>query len=125
METDSFLPTPPSSRIQLATELQICRALNGMWQVSGAHGHIDPDKAVESMFSYLDAGFTTWDLADHYGLPKTSSASSGGGLQIAGVVIQRRASKPSLSGSPIPDQWIEAGWRRTSTNFCAGWTLSP
>ena len=67
METDSFLPTPPSRRIQLATDLQICRALNGMWQVSGAHGHIDPEKAVESMFSYLDAGFTTWDLADHYG----------------------------------------------------------
>ena len=67
METDSFLPTPPSNRIQLATDLQICRTLNGMWQVSGAHGHIDPEKAVESMFSYLDAGFTTWDLADHYG----------------------------------------------------------
>ena len=67
METDSFLPTPPSRRIQLATDLQICRALNGMWQVSGSHGHIDPEKAVESMFSYLDAGFTTWDLADHYG----------------------------------------------------------
>ena len=67
METDSFLPTPRSSRIQLAPDLQICRALNGMWQVSGAHGHIDPEKAVEGMFSYLDAGFTTWDLADHYG----------------------------------------------------------
>ena len=67
METDFFLPTPPSRRIQLATDLQICRTLNGMWQVSGSHGHIDPEKAVESMFSYLDAGFTTWDLADHYG----------------------------------------------------------
>ncbi len=67
METDSFLPTHRSSKIQLAPDLQICRALNGMWQVSGAHGHIDPEKAVESMFSYLDAGFTTWDLADHYG----------------------------------------------------------
>ena len=67
METDSFLPTPTSSRIQLATDLQICRTLNGMWQVSGAHGHINPEKAVESMFSYLDSGFTTWDLADHYG----------------------------------------------------------
>ena len=67
METDFFLPTPPSKRIQLATDLQICRTLNGMWQVSGSHGHIDPEKAVESMFSYLDAGFTTWDLADHYG----------------------------------------------------------
>ena len=38
-----------------------------MWQVSGAHGLIDPETAVENMFEYLDSGFTTWDLADHYG----------------------------------------------------------
>ena len=38
-----------------------------MWQVSGAHGPIDPARAVEAMFAYHDAGFTTWDLADHYG----------------------------------------------------------
>ena len=38
-----------------------------MWQVSGAHGRIDPKSAIQSMFEYLDAGFTTWDLADHYG----------------------------------------------------------
>jgi aryl-alcohol dehydrogenase-like predicted oxidoreductase len=38
-----------------------------MWQVSGAHGAIDPVRAVEEMFAYHDAGFTTWDLADHYG----------------------------------------------------------
>lgn len=38
-----------------------------MWQVSGAHGRIDPKSAISSMFKYVDAGFTTWDLADHYG----------------------------------------------------------
>jgi aryl-alcohol dehydrogenase-like predicted oxidoreductase len=38
-----------------------------MWQVSGSHGQIDPEKAVGAMFAYHDAGFTTWDLADHYG----------------------------------------------------------
>lgn len=38
-----------------------------MWQVSGAHGRIAPKAAIESMFKYMDAGFTTWDLADHYG----------------------------------------------------------
>lgn len=38
-----------------------------MWQVSGAHGRIDPKNAISSMFKYMDAGFTTWDLADHYG----------------------------------------------------------
>jgi aryl-alcohol dehydrogenase-like predicted oxidoreductase len=58
---------PSSSRLQFTPDLNICRLLNGMWQVSGAHGHIDPEQAVESMFEYLDAGFTTFDLADHYG----------------------------------------------------------
>ncbi len=56
-----------ASRFQLAPDLNICRVLNGMWQVSGAHGSIDPKAAIQSMFDYVDAGFTTWDLADHYG----------------------------------------------------------
>lgn len=58
---------PLTSRLQLTPDLNICRILNGMWQVSGAHGRINPQKAIASMFDYIDAGFTTWDLADHYG----------------------------------------------------------
>jgi aryl-alcohol dehydrogenase-like predicted oxidoreductase len=58
---------PESSRWQFTPDLTICRILNGMWQVSGAHGRIDPVKAIATMFQYLDAGYTTWDLADHYG----------------------------------------------------------
>ncbi len=58
---------PAQSRYTLAADLSICRLLNGMWQVSGAHGAIDPARAVDAMFAYHDAGFTTWDLADHYG----------------------------------------------------------
>ncbi|NET58972.1 MAG: aldo/keto reductase [Symploca sp. SIO2E6] len=58
---------PSSSRLQLTPDLNICRILNGMWQVSGGHGRINPQTAIQSMFDYLDAGFTTWDLADHYG----------------------------------------------------------
>ncbi len=58
---------PQSSRIQFTLDLNICRLLNGMWQVSGAHGAIEPKSAIASMFDYMDAGFTTWDLADHYG----------------------------------------------------------
>ena len=50
-----------------AKDLRTCRLLNGLWQVSGAHGRIDPTAAIRSMFDYHDAGFTTWDLADHYG----------------------------------------------------------
>ena len=56
-----------ASRFQLTPDLTICRVLNGMWQVSGGHGAIEPGRAVDEMFAYHDAGFTTWDLADHYG----------------------------------------------------------
>ena len=58
---------PESSRYNLTANMPTCRLLNGLWQVSGAHGRIDPAAAVRSMFDYVDAGFTTWDLADHYG----------------------------------------------------------
>ena len=58
---------PEASRYSLADGLTINRILNGMWQVSGAHGSIEPNAALRAMFHYVDAGFTTWDLADHYG----------------------------------------------------------
>jgi aryl-alcohol dehydrogenase-like predicted oxidoreductase len=61
------MPLPASSRVQFTADLTICRILNGMWQVSGAHGAVDPVRAVDAMFAYHEAGFTTWDLADHYG----------------------------------------------------------
>jgi aryl-alcohol dehydrogenase-like predicted oxidoreductase len=51
----------------LTPDMPICRVLNGMWQVSGGHGRIDPARAVAAMGAYHQAGFTTWDLADHYG----------------------------------------------------------
>lgn len=55
------------NRLQFTPDLNICRVLNGMWQVSGGHGTIEPKSAIASMFDYMDAGFTSWDLADHYG----------------------------------------------------------
>jgi aryl-alcohol dehydrogenase-like predicted oxidoreductase len=61
------MPLPSLSRLQFTPDLNICRILNGMWQVSGGHGRIDKKAAIESMFQYMDAGFTSWDLADHYG----------------------------------------------------------
>jgi aryl-alcohol dehydrogenase-like predicted oxidoreductase len=51
----------------LAKDLEICRILNGMWQVAGAHGQIDSESAISDMEKYHEVGFTTWDLADIYG----------------------------------------------------------
>jgi len=51
----------------LLADLEICRILNGMWQVAGGHGQIETDSALEGMKKYQNSGFTTWDLADIYG----------------------------------------------------------
>ena len=51
----------------LGKDLEICRILNGMWQVAGGHGQIDSKLAIQDMQKYQELGFTTWDLADIYG----------------------------------------------------------
>ena len=53
--------------IQLAPNLEICRILNGMWQVAGGHGQINHDSAISQMLEYNENGFNTWDMADIYG----------------------------------------------------------
>ena len=58
---------PASSRFAFTADLEICRLLAGMWQVSGGHGRIDRERALGAMREHFDAGFTTFDLADHYG----------------------------------------------------------
>jgi aryl-alcohol dehydrogenase-like predicted oxidoreductase len=67
MKDDSSMQLPQTSTLQFTSDMRICRLLNGMWQVSGAHGQIEPRSAIQSMFAYHEAGLTTWDLADHYG----------------------------------------------------------
>ena len=58
---------PSSAYFDFTPDLRICRLLTGLWQLSGAHGPVDREAAVRAMFDYVDAGFTTFDLADHYG----------------------------------------------------------
>ena len=58
---------PQQKTCQLTPDLKICQILNGMWQVAGVHGQIDPESAISEMLSYHGSGFTTWDMADIYG----------------------------------------------------------
>jgi len=51
----------------MGNDLEICRILNGMWQVAGGHGQINSELVIEDMKKYQESGFTTWDLADIYG----------------------------------------------------------
>jgi len=57
---------PSQKTIKLAPDITICKIINGMWQVSGGHGYINPESAVSEMLQYHESGFTTWDMADIY-----------------------------------------------------------
>lgn len=58
---------PSNSRAELGDGLEICRLPVGLWQLSGGHGRIDQEAAPESLSNYLREGYTTFDMADHYG----------------------------------------------------------
>ncbi|MEX0343554.1 MAG: aldo/keto reductase [Rhizobiaceae bacterium] len=57
-------------RIKLAPDLEICRVLTGLWQVADIERNgeaIEPDAGADALQTYVDAGFDTFDMADHYG----------------------------------------------------------
>lgn len=52
-------------RSKAGDELEVCRVVNGMWQVSGASwGRAAPAAAVDAMLRYADGGLATFDMAD-------------------------------------------------------------
>lgn len=64
-------PTHPTvERIELAPGLEISRILTGLWQIADLErdgSTVDLAAAAGAMRPYLDAGLTTFDMADHYG----------------------------------------------------------
>jgi len=57
-------------RIELAPGFSISRVLTGLWQIADIErksGDLDPAATAAAMKPYADAGFTTFDMADHYG----------------------------------------------------------
>ncbi len=111
---------PQNTRFDLTSDLPICRILNGMWQVSGAHGAIDPEAAIASMFGYIDAGFTTWDLADHYGPAedfvgefRRRLASDRGGEAVSGIqTFTKWVPRPGPMTRQVVESNIDVSRRR-------------
>ena len=113
-------PLAEDSRFQFTPDMQTCRILNGMWQVSGAHGRIEPNGAVESMSTHHEAGFTTWDLADHYGPAedfigefRRRLAASHGEESLACVrAFTKWVPRPGRMTRPIVEENIDISLRR-------------
>lgn len=113
-----------ASKYQLAPDLTIRRLLNGLWQVSGAHGHIQPEKAVEDMIAYHHAGFTTWNAADHYGpaekfigqFRQQLVARSGRPALQDMQILTGWSPRPASMTRPVVEQAVDIALRRMSAN---------
>ena len=61
---------PRVERRNLSPDLSIARVLNGLWQLADMERDgrsLDLDRAAAAMRPYVEAGLTTFDMADHYG----------------------------------------------------------
>ncbi len=57
-------------RVRLAPGLTVSRVSTGLWQIADMErdgNRLDPDLTSAALGPYLDAGFTTFAMADHYG----------------------------------------------------------
>lgn len=57
-------------RIALTDQLHLRRILVGLWQVADIEKDgtlLDPQKGADILQTYVDAGFDSFDMADHYG----------------------------------------------------------
>jgi len=57
-------------RVELAPGLEISRVVTGLWQIADMErggAALDPDAAAAELARYAEAGFDTFDMADHYG----------------------------------------------------------
>jgi aryl-alcohol dehydrogenase-like predicted oxidoreductase len=79
---DAMSEVARPDRIMLAPGLEISRVVTGLWQVADQEraGPLDPDQAARALAAHAEAGFDSFDMADHYG-----SAEVIAGRFLAGV----------------------------------------
>lgn len=64
------MKTVQPDRFKISEELNISRVLTGLWQVADMEKDgdtLDPEKGADYLEAYAQAGFSTFDMADHYG----------------------------------------------------------
>jgi aryl-alcohol dehydrogenase-like predicted oxidoreductase/enamine deaminase RidA (YjgF/YER057c/UK114 family) len=68
-------------RLALAPDLSISRVLTGLWQIADMERDgraLDPDATSRALVPYVEAGITTFDMADHYGSAEIVASRLGG-----------------------------------------------
>jgi aryl-alcohol dehydrogenase-like predicted oxidoreductase/enamine deaminase RidA (YjgF/YER057c/UK114 family) len=105
--------SPTVERCELAPGLSISRVLTGLWQVAdlerGGRG-LDQDEAALALAPYVAAGFTAFDMADHYGSAEEIAGRLARGQGPGGPVqlLTKWVPKPG----PLTREDVQAAVRR-------------
>jgi len=88
-------------RRDLAPGLSISRVITGLWQIADMERggrSLDLEATAQAMGAYVDAGFTTFDMADHYGSAE----------EVAGRFRHRRATSATgtTEGVQLFTKWV-------------------
>ena len=82
-------------RCELAPGFSVSRVLTGLWQIADMERDgrsLDLKAAADAMVPYVDAGFTTFDMADHYGSAE----------EIAGLFLKEHGPRAELLTKWVP-----------------------
>src|SRR5262245_55042046 len=118
-------PTRPA-RTELAPGLEISRIVTGLWQVADMEkggATLDAARAAADMAVYAEAGFDSFDMADHYGSAE-DIAGQFNALVEGGKV--RGATRPTVftKWCPAPGEMtpetVRAAVRRALTRMRTG-----
>lgn len=86
--------------------MELNRVITGLWQVADLERNgtvLDPDKASDALLAYVDAGFTSFDMADHYGSAELIAGEARRKLQQRLVAQGQRNS--TNSGLELLTKW--------------------
>lgn len=103
-----------SKYIYLSPELNISRIINGLWQVADMERDgksLDLDQAAKALVPYVEAGLTTFDMADHYGSSEL----------IAGILLKKYVPKDSIQ---LLTKWVPAPGKLTKNDVKEAVVLS-
>ncbi|PWJ16542.1 aldo/keto reductase [Jannaschia seohaensis] len=93
-------------RTTLPGGLEISRILTGLWQIADMErsAPLDPEAGADALAAYAEAGFDTFDMADHYG-----SAEIVAGRLLARGVPARAFTKWCPPPGPMTPEVVRAG----------------
>jgi aryl-alcohol dehydrogenase-like predicted oxidoreductase/enamine deaminase RidA (YjgF/YER057c/UK114 family) len=109
----------PIDRIELAPGFEIARVLTGMWQVADMEREgatLDPDSGAREMERYARAGFTTFDMADHYGSSELIAGRFNGRGNVPGELLTKWVPEPGPHTRDDVREAVERALHRMSTD---------